>query len=71
MAISKSDFNDWLSNSVTKAYFSAITERIEEAKDVLAESAGLDGIQDNFYRGFIYAYRELKTFKLEDVEGAE
>lgn len=65
--ISKSEFTDWLDNIVTKAYFEAANIRIQDAKDVLATSAGLDQDQDNFFRGFIAAYEEMKQFRVEDL----
>ncbi len=66
MEISKSEFIDWKSNIVTRAFFDAINERIEDAKEILGHSAGLDSISDNFYRGFIHAYKEALDFKIED-----
>ncbi len=57
---------DWKNNPVTKAFYAACIERVEEAKDVLAVSAGQDNAQDNFYRGFIRAYIETLDFKVEE-----
>jgi len=71
MVITASDFDDWKKQDVTKAYFFACQERIDEAVDVLSNTAGTDAVQDNFYRGFIYAYRELMSFRLDDVENAD
>lgn len=68
MVITKSDFDDWKKNSVTKAFFQAAEERVEDAKDILASQAGLDGVNDNFYRGFIHAYREMSDFRMETEE---
>lgn len=67
-AISKSDFDNWKSDPVTKAFFQAAQERIEEAKDVLSVEAGLNPIQDNTLRGLIQAYREIQDFRVEDIE---
>ena len=68
----KSEFLDWKTNMITVAYFEAINERIKDATETLVATAGLDSLQDNFHRGFIYAYRELLDFKVEDVaEDAE
>ena len=66
--ISKSDFDNWKSDPVTKAFFQAAQERIEEAKDVLSVEAGLNPIQDNTLRGLIQAYREIQDFRVEDIE---
>lgn len=60
------DWKDWKENPVTKAFYAACQIRIEEAKDILGESAGLDSINDNFYRGFIRAYNEAIDFRFEE-----
>lgn len=66
--ISLSDYEVWKHDPVTKAFFEACQSRIEDAKEILAYSAGQDSITDNFNRGFIAAYEEIKLFKVEDVE---
>ena len=67
MVITKDDFISWKSNPVTKAFYSACFDRVSDAKDVLGDTAGQDPDQDNFYRGFIHAYREMFDFRVEDV----
>lgn len=69
--ITKSDFSDWKSNPVTKAFVLACNERIEDAKNQLSVSAGLEPNENNFLRGFIYAYREMQDFRVDDLEGEE
>jgi hypothetical protein len=69
--ITASDFLDWKSNPVTKAFMEACNERIEDAKNELAIGAGLNSVQDNLLRGFILAYREMQDFRIDDLEGAE
>lgn len=66
--ISKEDFVDWKTNLVTKAFIEATQERVEDAKDILASTAGLNPDQDSFYRGFIQAYREIADFRIEDFD---
>ncbi len=66
--ITKSEFQEWKDHFITKAYFTAVIERIEEAKEVLASSAGVDNTQDNFIRGMIHAFREVAQFRVEDPE---
>lgn len=66
--MTKEDFRDWQAMPITKLFYGACEERIEDAKEVLANSAGLDPMQDSFYRGFIYAYNEMKQFRFEDSE---
>lgn len=64
----KAEWLDWKSNPVTIAFHEACLERIEEGKDILFSSAGLDSNKDNFMRGFIQAYREMLDFRVEDYE---
>ena len=68
--ISVTDFSDWKSNPVTKAFFLAASERVEDAKEILATQAGLDGNEDNFLRGFVRAYREMCEFRIDDLQEA-
>lgn len=69
--ITVSDFTDWRSNPVTKAFLEACQIRVEDAKDELSVSAGLNSAQDNLLRGLILAYREMQDFRVDDLEGAE
>lgn len=69
--ITVSDFSDWRSNPVTKAFYEACNIRVEDAKDQLSISAGLDPVQDNLLRGLILAYREMQDFRVDDIEGME
>lgn len=69
--ITVSDFSDWRSNPVTRAFYDACNTRIEDAKDQLSISAGVDSTQDNLLRGLIWAYREMQEFRVDDLEGAE
>ena len=64
--VSVSDFQDWKSNHVTKAFFEACDIRIEDAKEMLASQAGMDSISDSCYRGFILAYNEMKDFRVDE-----
>lgn len=65
MIISEAEFQDWKSNLVTKAFFEAALERVEDTKEILAVSAGLNPDQDNYLRGFIQAYKEMTQFSVE------
>lgn len=62
------EWKDWKANPVTKLFYDACLERIEDSKELLANSAGIDPGQDSFYRGFIYAYREMLEFRFEESE---
>jgi hypothetical protein len=66
--ISKDDHTRWKYDEVTEAYMEACSTRLNDAKEILINQAGLDQDQDNFYRGFIHAYREMLNFTFEDFE---
>ena len=66
--ISATDFTNWKADSVTQAYFYAIVERIEDAKETLAGSAGLDPSSDNWFRGFIAGQRDMLDVRVDDGE---
>jgi len=63
--ITKEDFAEWKANDVTKAFYDACKARVADGKDLLIYSAGIDQVQDNFYRGFIAAYEEMFEFRVE------
>lgn len=67
MVISKGEFQQWKDSLVTQAFFEAAQVRIEDAKEILATKAGIDPDEDNFFRGFIFAYNEMKDFRVEDM----
>lgn len=71
MMISVQDFVNWKQDPVTKAFFEAANQRIEDAKDLLASSAGIDSTTDRFLVGMIQAYRELQEFRIDDLGGVE
>lgn len=66
--IKKSEWNDWKQDKVTRAFFAAADMRVEDAKDILSVTAGMDVEENNWYRGFIAAYREMNEFKVDDLE---
>lgn len=66
--ISPSDFITWKEDPVTKAFHYAMIDRITEAKEVLANTAGLNSTDDNYLRGFIQAYQEALEFRVDDVQ---
>lgn len=65
--INQQDFNEWRSQPVTRAFFLAAQERIDECKDLLSYSAGTDQAQDRLLVGLITAYREMQEFRVEDA----
>jgi hypothetical protein len=66
--ITSEDFILWKNEPITQAFYEACQERVEEAKEQLAVTAGTDIEMNNFLRGFIHAYREMTEFRVEDVE---
>lgn len=64
--VTKLEFVDWKADPVTKAFFEAAEQRIEDSKDILGDSAGLNPDQDNYMRGFITAYREMQDFRVDE-----
>lgn len=65
--ITKSEWQDWKQNNVTRAFLAAVDMRVEDAKDILSVSAGQEPDQDNYFRGFIAAYREMLEFRVDDL----
>lgn len=69
--VTKEDWKTWKQDPVTRLFYDAVAERIEDAKETLANTAGNDPLQDSFYRGFIYAYREMVEFRFEEAAEEE
>jgi len=57
--MNRSDFKDWQSQPITKAYFNAINTRVELLKEELASSAADDPKWDAVKRGAIQALRDI------------
>lgn len=66
--INQSEFETWKADEVTKAFFIAMAENIEQTKEVLAQQAGQDNAQDNFYRGYIRAFQDALLFRIDDLQ---
>jgi len=66
--VSKSDFDNWKLDPVTKAYFSAVQDRIDEAREILSYSAGTDSLYDKHLVGMIQAFREMLDIKVTEEE---
>lgn len=69
--ISSKDFENWKADEVTKAFFLACQERLNDCREILLNSAGIDPVDDNFNRGFITAYQEIPQFRIDDMEEVE
>lgn len=66
MQVTKAEFVQWTENPVTKAVFEVIDNRVEDAKDILAVSAGEDSRTDAMLVGMIRAFNELKEIGYDD-----
>lgn len=67
--MNQSDFIDWKSNPVTKAFFNTVHNRIESLKDELGYQAGYSPIHDGRRAGAIQALRDvLDTDWFEETE---
>lgn len=69
--VSKSDFDNWKVDPVTRAYFGAIVDRIDEAKEILSYSAGTDSLYDKHLVGMLQAFREMLDIKVTDEADQE
>jgi hypothetical protein len=66
MEITKSEFQDWTTNLVTKEVMRVIEARVEDAKDILSVSAGDNSYQDAILVGMIKAFREVGEISYDD-----
>lgn len=63
----QSEFADWKANPVTKQVFLVLQTRENDIKDQLAESAGIDNLQDRYFAGYLAAIRDVVKMSVEDV----
>ncbi len=66
MEVTKEEFLQWKESHVTKAVFNVIQNRIDDAKEVLAVTAGEDCKNDGILVGMIRAFRELQEIDFDD-----
>ncbi len=62
--ITRSEFDLWKSNPVTKEFLQALQERIDEMAQLLVQSAGISPTDDNFNRGYIRALFDISQFEV-------
>jgi len=58
--MNRSDFKDWQSHPISKAFFVAINNKVENLKEELALSAADDPKWDAVKRGAIQALRDIQ-----------
>jgi hypothetical protein len=66
MQVTKDEFQQWKDSPVTEEVLELICDRIEDAKEILAASAGNDPLNDRFYVGMIRALREVLEISYEE-----
>lgn len=66
--ISKEEFLEWKNSMVTQEFLKSIELRIEEIKENLVVSAGVEPLQDRFLAGMVHAYKEVKDVAMEEME---
>lgn len=64
--VSKEDFLEWRNNRVTKAVFETIEQRIQDAREILGNTAGDDPVADRYLVGMIRGFSEIKEITYED-----
>lgn len=69
--INSTDFYNWKSDPVTTMMMIVINDRINQAKDLLASSAGVDSNQDNYLRGYIASNYDILNIDLESMEESD
>lgn len=69
--MNKKDFVDWKRHPVTQVVISQLEGRIKDLNEMLAETAGLNPLQDREYVGAIKAYRDLIEIQYEGEEVKE
>jgi hypothetical protein len=57
--MNRSDFKDWQSQPITKAFFIAINNKVEALKEELVQSAADDPKWDAVKRGAVAALRDI------------
>jgi hypothetical protein len=65
--INSKDFTEWKAHPVTKLVFQHLQERSNAVKEVLADSAGIDSLQDRFHSGYIAAVKDILLVQFDDV----
>lgn len=67
MKVSKDEFQQWKGSPVTEEIFEEIQQRIDDAKEILGQSAGLNPEQDRLLCGMILAYNEILNVSMGEV----
>jgi hypothetical protein len=71
MSVTKDSFRDWKANPVTKAVFVELSERIQNIRADLGNTAGLDPIGDRYRAGAIQAYMDILNIDFDEVKNGD
>ena len=66
MQVTKEEFVQWKESPVTKAVYEVIDSRIQDAQEILGNTAGDDPVADRYLVGMIRAFNELKGIDYDD-----
>ncbi len=64
--VSKDEFAQWKDSPVTREVFEIVRNRIEDAKEILAISAGNEPLDDRLLVGMIKAFNEVLDISYEE-----
>lgn len=57
--MTKQDFLDWKRHPVTQSLFTALINRIQEGREELGDTAGIDPLADRFKVGVIRGHQDV------------
>ena len=60
--MTQSEFQQWQHHFITQEFFIQVKNQIEEQKEALSGSAGIDPTLDNYRRGYIAAMNNVLHF---------
>jgi hypothetical protein len=66
--ITKLELQDWKSHPVTEAYFEAIDEMEGAVVEQLIKNVNQEMHPDDWYRGYIYALRDMLNVDLAEED---
>ena len=66
--MTKQDFTDWKRHPMTISLFTSIHNRIQEGREELGHTAGLDPQSDRLKVGMLKAYEEIVEIDFEEIE---
>lgn len=68
MEITRQEFQEWKNHAITKEVFLEVRQRIEDCKEILGATAGIDPDKDRLMCGMIQAFRDILEIDVETSE---